>query len=308
MNALQVNSFSKKYGVKKVIDNVSFTVEENEVVGIIGHNGVGKTTLIETILGLRKKYEGEIKIFDRNIKSNTRKLKYQVGAQLQECVINKAMRVYECIQLQAAAFGVEVDVDQQLAVFDLSQKKKSRFSDLSGGQQQRLFILLSNIHDPKILFFDEITTGLDPEARRTVYKYILNLKKQGKTIILSTHIMEELNILCDRVIILARGKIAKDAAPASLVEELEYRYIATFHSNLSSAELNSLLSDFPEDMQLSKSDIADDQYELKITDIKVKEKLDDFIGKHSNSLSDLTIRETCMDDVFDEYCGKNRRN
>ncbi len=201
---LEVKHVSKSYGNVKVLDDISFSVKENEVIGLIGHNGAGKTTLMESILGLRKGYEGTITLFGRQMTEHPKQLKRMIGAQLQESELNSQLKVYEAVEFQSAAFGLKVDADQYLKDFELTEHKYKKFSKLSGGLKQRLFILLSIVHSPSLIFYDELTTGIDPEARKGMYKYIKNLKNSGKTVFLSTHIMEETQIMCDRVMMLKK--------------------------------------------------------------------------------------------------------
>lgn len=303
MNALQVDSFRKRYGKRVILDDLSFTVQDNETVGIIGHNGVGKTTLIESIIGLRSGYGGKIRIYDQDIKTHAKAVKFMVGAQLQECVINKAMRVYECVQMQAAAFGLKVDVNEQLKQFGLAEKKHAKFGNLSGGQQQRLFVLLSNIHNPKMLFFDEITTGLDPQARREVYKFIIDLKKQGKTVFFSTHIMDELSLLCDRVIILKNKKIFRNTKPDKLMDELPFKYVSTFNTDETISQVSNFLTQNEIVFTIKSSSVTERQYEVYLADDVSKEKMASVMDKQEQ-YTDFDIRKRNMDDVFKEFCTK----
>ena len=304
MGALKVESFYKKYGRRAILDHISFTVEENEVIGIIGQNGAGKTTLIESILGLRSGYDGKIKIYGQDIKDNPKRMKYLVGAQLQNCVINKSMRVNECIDLQAAIFKIQVNMDQRLEEFNLLEKKRAKIKELSGGQLQRLFALLSNLHNPKILFFDELTTGLDPEARNGVYKFILNLRKQGTTIFMSTHFMEELNLLCDRVIILKNKKIVQNSTPRNLVGNLDFQHILSYTSDNTLESINKIFAEQGIDVNPYSTEIRVNQYEVKIANEEKKQTVKSLVEQRTDVFENVSFREASMDDVYNKYCIK----
>ena len=227
MEAVKVEKLEKFYGNFHALKDINLQVQEGEVFGIIGPNGSGKTTLLECILGLRPFNEGSIHVKDIDVAKEHKKLVYEIGAQLQESELSKSIKVKEAVQLQASLFRVKADVNSLLECFGLEKKKNVYFSNLSGGQKQKLFILLAQLHNPSVLVFDELSTGLDPIARSSMWKEILKLKKQGKTVLISTHYMEEASYICDRLIMLKNGHIISCGTPADLISELPFRYIAS---------------------------------------------------------------------------------
>lgn len=304
MVVLEVDHMNKNYGKNHVLKDISFSIKENEVVGLIGHNGAGKTTLIESILGLRKGYSGNIKILGKTMEKSSRELKCHIGVQLQDSAINGMMKVYECIEFQAAAFGVEVDVDELLERFDLQKHKKKYFSKLSGGMQQRLFILLSIVHNPSLLFYDELTTGLDPEARRGIYKYIKGLKKSGKTVFLSTHFMDETQIMCDRVIMLQNGKIIKDDTPQNLVNALDYKYVLSFESHYEPKKMLNYFNNIKNVPEILQENFSDLRYIMKIPTASQQDEIRKIMEANPEVFYSLNIRHATMSDVYDEnYSG-----
>lgn len=205
MNVVEVNHVSKSYGTRKVVDDITFSVKEGECLGILGHNGAGKSTLVESILGL-KKFEGEITLkgFDMSVRKP--QLFQNVGAQLQQSAFQDKIKVIEACKERAVLYDKEINIIEKLREFNLESFQNKEVESLSGGEKQRLSIMLASLHDPDILFLDELTTGLDAVARREVWKYLSNLKKKGKSIILTSHFMDEVEALCDRVLILEQGK------------------------------------------------------------------------------------------------------
>lgn len=227
MEAVKVENLEKFYGDLHALKDINMEVHEGEIFGIIGPNGSGKTTLLECILGLRPFNKGFIHVNDIDVTREHKKLVYEIGAQLQECTLSKSIKVKEAVHMQAALFHVKVDVVKLLEHFGLEKKMNTYFSNLSGGQKQKLFILLAQLHNPSILVFDELSTGLDPIARSSMWKDILELKKQGKTILISTHYMEEASYICDRLIMLKNGNIISYGTPTELIAQLPFRYIAS---------------------------------------------------------------------------------
>lgn len=237
MKKIIVRNAQKSYNGLKALDNISFEIFEREIFGILGPNGAGKTTLIESILGLRKLDYGTAQVFGLNAFSNHQEFVRLVGAQLQEAEMSPIIKVKEAVRLQAGIFGCVINVDEKLNEFDLAQKANSYFSKLSGGEKQKLFILLASIHNPEILFFDELSTGLDPISRRETWNKVLQLKEDGKTVILSTHLMEEAEYICDRVALINQGKIIGIGKTGELIKTLPFSNIIEFESNSSINEI-----------------------------------------------------------------------
>lgn len=218
---VEVQEVKKVYKDLKAVDGVSFHVLEGEIFGILGPNGAGKTTTIEMMEGLRDLDAGEIYIDGKSITKERKKVLPIIGIQLQSTSLFDLLTVEEILKLYASFYTRTLPVDEILNEMKLLEKKKSSIKSLSGGQKQRVAIGLAMIHDPKVIFLDEPTTGLDPQARRSLWEIILNLKRQGKTVILSTHYMEEADVLCDRLAIMDHGKIIALDTPAELIASLQ---------------------------------------------------------------------------------------
>ena len=214
---VEVKALGKRYGALAAVDGVSFNVEEGEIFGVLGPNGAGKTTTVEIIEGLRKPDSGEVKVCGIDALREPERIKELIGVQLQTTSLYDQIRVEEAIDLFGGYYRKAVPTATLLEEVSLADKKDSYVSKLSGGQKQRLALALALVNDPDVLFLDEPTTGLDPQARRNVWSIITNLKKKGKTVILTTHYMEEAEELCQRVAIMDHGKIIALDAPSALV-------------------------------------------------------------------------------------------
>ncbi|KUK20307.1 ABC transporter ATP-binding protein, partial [Pseudothermotoga lettingae] len=223
MKAIIVKNLKKYYGAVKAVDDISFDVNQGEVVALLGPNGAGKTTTIEILEGLRKKDSGEIYYFDRKVDHIDKEIKKRIGVQLQKTAFFEYLTVQETVELFAGLYDMKVDkktLKNLVELVSLGEKAKSRVKNLSGGQLQRLALITALVNEPEIIFLDEPTTGLDPQARRYVWQIIETLKKQGKTILLTTHYMEEAERLADRVLIMDHGKIIASGTVWQLVESL----------------------------------------------------------------------------------------
>ncbi len=199
------------------MDEVSFDVQPGEIFGLIGPNGAGKTTTMECVEGLRTPDRGAITVLGLNPARDIYALQERIGVQLQEAQLQKRMKVREAVGLWAALYRKPLDGDRLIEQLGLSEKRNAWFMTLSGGQKQRLFIALALINDPELVFLDELTTGLDPQARRAIWDLVRGIRQRGKTVFLTTHLMEEAERLCDRVAIIDRGRIVDIGTPAELV-------------------------------------------------------------------------------------------
>ena len=217
MPVIRVSSIRKTYGRTVAIDDVSFDVEEGEIFGLIGPNGAGKTTTMECVEGLRRPDRGTISVLSLDPIRDARTLQQKVGVQLQQAQLQKRIKVREAIGLWASLYPRPVDGDALLERLGLADKRHAWFMMLSGGQKQRLFIALALIHDPDVVLLDELTTGLDPQARRAIWELVREIRTRGKTVLLTTHLMEEAERLCDRVAIVERGRVIDIGTPSGLV-------------------------------------------------------------------------------------------
>ena len=232
---VEVKNLVKTYNGVTAVDNLSFEIYENEIFGMVGPNGAGKTTTIECVEGLRNKDSGEIKILGLNNPETDGDLKTKIGIQLQESSLPERIKVREAMEMFSSLYPRTIDWKDLLAKLNLTEKVNSYFRELSGGQKQRLFIALALINDPELLFLDELSTGLDPQARHTMWDLIRDIRNEGKTIFMTTHYMEEAERLCDRVAIIDRGKIVALDTPQNLVQSLGQEMRVIF----------SLENDFP---------------------------------------------------------------
>lgn len=206
MEAIVVKNLTKKYGKQIAVDNLSFCVKKGEVFGLLGANGAGKSSSIECILGTKKMDSGEISILGMNPQKERTKVYEKVGVQFQESKYQNLIKVEELCENTAVLYHDARDYAELLTAFGIADKKKTYVKDLSGGERQRLFIVLALIPNPELVFLDELTTGLDARARRDVWKILERLKEQGLSILLTSHFMDEVEALCDEILILKKGK------------------------------------------------------------------------------------------------------
>jgi ABC-2 type transport system ATP-binding protein len=214
---IHVASIRKTYGRTVAVDEVSFEVQPGEIFGLIGPNGAGKTTTMECVEGLRTPDRGAISVLGLDPTRDVYPLQERIGVQLQEAQLQKRIKVREAVALWASLYRKPVNGDRLLEQLGLSDKRDAWFMTLSGGQKQRLFIALALINDPELVFLDELTTGLDPQARRAIWELVRGIRQRGKTVFLTTHLMEEAERLCDRVAIIDHGRIIDIGSPAELI-------------------------------------------------------------------------------------------
>jgi ABC-2 type transport system ATP-binding protein len=227
MTAIEVERLRKQYGAKVAVDDVSFTVAEGEIFGLLGRNGAGKSTTVDCLAGLRAPDRGRIRVAGLDPRRDQRELRHLLGVQLQESALPYKLTVAEAMRLYASFYRNPADIAGLLDMLDLTEKRDTRYRKLSGGQKQRLSIALALIGRPRIAILDELTTGLDPVARRDTWVLIDDIRKQGVTIMLVTHFMTEAERLCDRVAILEAGRVAAIGTPAELARPtLEDTFVA----------------------------------------------------------------------------------
>ncbi len=241
---IEVENLRKTYGSVIAVDEISFEVYEGEIFGMVGPNGAGKTTTVECVEGLRKTDKGEIKILGLDPQKEGYSLRQRIGVQLQETALQDHLKVWEALDLFASFYSQPVDWQTLLEKMNLAEKRNAAFNKLSGGQKQRLFIALSLINNPELVFFDELTTGLDPQARRNMWDLVRDIREQGKTVVLTTHFMEEAERLCDRVAIVDQGRIVALDTPENLIRNLgaENRVVFTSNGEFKTEKLKELPS------------------------------------------------------------------
>jgi ABC-2 type transport system ATP-binding protein len=212
---IEVRGLTKRYGAHLAVDGVGFTVSEGEIFGILGVNGAGKTTTVECLQGLRRPDSGHMRVLDLDPRTAGSRLRTLVGSQLQASALPDRLRVDEAVRLFGD--GDRPSADRLLDTWDLTALRRASFASLSGGQRQRLFIALALLNDPRVVFFDELTQGLDPLARSDVWEAIGDVRDRGATVVLVTHFMDEAEALCDRVAVMRRGRIVDMGSPADLI-------------------------------------------------------------------------------------------
>ena len=217
---IHVSSIRKTYGKTIAVEDVSFDVNDGEIFGLIGPNGAGKTTTMECVEGIRRPNSGSITVLGLDPIRDVYELQERIGVQLQQAQLQKRIKVWEAMQLWASLYRKPITLgDQLLDQLGLVDKRDAWFMTLSGGQKQRLFIALALINDPEVVFLDELTTGLDPQARRRIWDLVRDIRARGKTVFLTTHLMEEAERLCDRVAIMDHGRIIDIDQPQRLVDK-----------------------------------------------------------------------------------------
>ena len=219
-NIVQVEGLHKAYGATVAVEDITFDVREGEIFGMVGPNGAGKTTTIECLEGLRKPDAGTVRVLGVDPQRESQTLRERTGMQLQQSNLPDRMKVWEALDLYASFYPKAADWKELLVQLGLEEKRNASFSKLSGGQKQRLFIALALLPDPQLVFLDELTTGLDPQARHAIWDLVRDVRSKGKTVLLTTHFMEEAERLCDRVAILDHGRIVALDTPAALIRAL----------------------------------------------------------------------------------------
>jgi len=216
---ISVSHLGKRYGRVVAVDDVSLEVLEGEIFGLIGPNGAGKTTTMECVQGNRVADKGKISVLGLDPRRDGNALRQRIGVQHQEAHLQKRIKVWEAVDLWRSLYTRVVDTDALLARLGLESKRNAWFMTLSGGQKQRLFIALALIHEPEVVFLDELTTGLDPQARRAIWGLVTGIRDRGTTVFLTTHLMEEAERLCDRVAIIEHGSLIEVGTPDDLVQK-----------------------------------------------------------------------------------------
>ncbi|MET9712930.1 ABC transporter ATP-binding protein [Nocardiopsis alba] len=228
MAIIEVTDLGKRYDERVILDRVSFCVEEGEIFGILGPNGAGKTTTVECLEGLRRPDTGAVRVLGRDPRSQGKELREHIGVQLQHTRLPENIKVWEALDLYASFYDTPRDQWELLERWGLADQRNARFGKLSGGQQQRLFIALALVGDPRIAFLDELTTGLDPQARRATWDLVERVRAEGVTVVLVSHFMDEVEELCDRVAVLDQGRVVALNSPEGLIDEADTEYRMSF--------------------------------------------------------------------------------
>ncbi|MFJ7726325.1 ABC transporter ATP-binding protein [Neobacillus sp. NPDC097160] len=300
---IQVMNLVKKYGDFTAVKGIEFQVQKGEVFGLLGPNGAGKTTALEMLVGLRKPDQGTAMVGGFDITREIKKVKEVIGVQLQSTSIFDLLTVEEILHLYASFYPKQVSISSLIEEMLLADKRKSRIKSLSGGQKQRLAIALALVHDPWIIFLDEPTTGLDPQARRTLWDIILLLRKKGKTIVLTTHYMDEAHVLCDRIAIMNQGELIALDTPSRLVKNLQSDSAVEFRFENESTGV--VLHEIEGVKQVRKQK---DVYVLYTDDLQITLiSLIQMAADQQLKLADLQTRTATLEDVFLHMTGRRLR-
>lgn len=229
---ISVEGLHKAYGETVAVDDISFAVMEGEIFGLLGPNGAGKTTTVECLQGLRYPNRGMMRVLGLDPVTEVRQLRMRIGSQLQESALPDRLKVWEALELFSAMSPGAAHWPTLLEQWGLADKRDATFSSLSGGQQQRLFIALALVNQPKLVFLDEMTTGLDPAGRREAWKLIQQVRERGTTVVLVTHFMDEAETLCDRVAVVNHGRIEDMDTPQALISRHAGQVIVRFSADL----------------------------------------------------------------------------
>ncbi len=241
---IEVQNLHKTYADTVAVDDISFTVQEGEIFGILGPNGAGKTTTVECIEGLRRPDGGRINVLGLDPQRDRAELTQRLGVQLQDSQLPARLRVAEALDLYSSFYRTPADWRELMDVLGLGDKRNTRFAKLSGGQKQRLSIALALVGSPHVAVLDELTTGLDPQARRDTWDLIEGVRDRGVTIVLVSHFMEEAERLCDRVALIDKGRVVVVDTPAALAEKVDAEQRIQFHPSVPFED--SLLTSLPE--------------------------------------------------------------
>jgi len=301
--AIQVEHLVKRYRDVSAVDDVSFSVVAGEVFGLLGPNGAGKTTTTEIIAGLRLADSGTVHVLGLDAQRHIDAIKQRIGVQLQTTALYQKLTVREIIALFGSFFAHSLPPDEVIGLVALQEKATTRSKLLSGGQRQRLAVAIALVNDPELVFLDEPTSGLDPQARRRMWDVIANLRGRGRTVLLTTHAMEEAERLCDRVAVMDHGKIIASGTPQELIRE-HFKYTAIVFPTpptIAQDELRALPL------------VADVRVENGTTTLyssnvaQTIEALSRVAVAHGDGLSGLTVRQATLEDVFLHLTGRRIR-
>jgi ABC-2 type transport system ATP-binding protein len=304
-NPIQVEALTKSYGSFPAVKGIDFEVRAGEVFGMLGPNGAGKTTTVEILEGLRTRSGGRVSVLGCDPEVQTRQLKDRVGVCLQANNLQEKLKVCEAMELFAAFYTRTVDSTQLLKRLQLWEKRDTAYAKLSGGQKQRLALALALLNDPQVLFLDEPSAGLDPQARLEIHELVLALRREQRTILMTTHYIEEAEKLCDRVAIVDEGRIVAIGTP----REIQERALA--HSTIE-VELATPLGDLALPHWPLADQVAVDERRMKIfvttgRPARIVVDMVMWLDEKGVELSDIHIKRPSLEDAFIELTGKSLR-
>jgi ABC-2 type transport system ATP-binding protein len=292
MNVIEVTDLVKRYDDQVAVDHISFSVEEGEIFGILGPNGAGKTTTVESIAGLRTADAGSIRVLGLDPRADRAALREQVGVQLQESELPEQIKVWEALDLFASFYEKPADWRALIDDLGLTDKAGTVYKNLSGGQKQRLSIALALVGNPRIAILDELTTGLDPQARRETWQLIESVRDRGVTVVLVTHFMEEAERLADRVALIDAGRIVALDTPSGIVSKVDAEQRLRFRP--SAPFDDRLLTDLPEVRSLERTGPS-----VTVTGTgNLIHVVTAVLARHQIVAMDLRIEQATLDDAF----------
>jgi ABC-2 type transport system ATP-binding protein len=302
--SINVEGLVKRYGTVEAVRGISFAVQPGEIVGLLGPNGAGKTTALECIIGLRRADGGNIQVCGIDARRDANAMREKIGVQLQATALPEQIRVREALHLFASFYQRSVPIADLIERFSLQEKIDSTFNTLSGGQRQRLAMALAVINEPQVLFLDEPTAAMDPQARRELHRVIHDMRASGRSVLITTHHIDEAELLCDRVAIIDHGQIIAHDTPAALVAKAKAasRILCTSDKALNLAALQALPG--ASDAQVDGVTVTISSTAINQTVIALVHHLD-AVGA---SLIDLQIRKPSLEDVFIELTGRRLRD
>ncbi|WP_116201707.1 ABC transporter ATP-binding protein [Amycolatopsis circi] len=299
MAIIEVDSLVKRYGGQAVVNGVSFAVEPGEIFGILGPNGAGKTTTVECVEGLRKPDGGAIRVCGLDPQRDDGELRQVLGGQLQESELPDKLKVGEALQLYSSFYRDPADWRELAEILTLDGKLGTQFRRLSGGQKQRLSIALALLGNPKVAVLDELTTGLDPQARRDVWALVERIRARGVTILLVTHFMEEAERLCDRMAIIDAGQVVAVDSPAGLVSRIDDRQRIRFR--VPGPLDDAVLTGLPEVAAVERAGS-----QLVVTGTgNLLLAVTAALARHQLTVADLRVDQTTLDDAFVALTGRS---
>jgi ABC-2 type transport system ATP-binding protein len=300
---IEVCNLRKRYGDTLAADGVTFDIASGEIFGLLGPNGAGKTTTVECILGLRQPDSGRITVLGMEHGARSPQIRARIGAQLQTTGLYPRLTVRELVELFARLFPKARPADEVIELVGLQEKAKTPSKDLSGGQRQRLAVALALVNDPDLIFLDEPTTGLDPQARRAVWEVVRDLRRAGKTVLLTTHYMDEAEQLCDRVAVMDHGQIIALDTPEALINQ---------HFQETAIEFVAL-SEPPRDRLAGLPGVTQVVFEnghptLYSTDVpRTMAGMFELVASGVLAFRDMTVRQATLEDVFLKLTGRRIR-
>jgi ABC-2 type transport system ATP-binding protein len=303
MNAIRVDGLVKTYGPNRAVDGISFEVEKGEIFGLLGPNGAGKTTTVEILEGLRDADSGAVEVFGHDVRRSPGKVKHEIGVALQTTTLMQNLTSWEILDLFGSFYQRSVSPDVLLKKMGLEEKRNSQVKTLSGGQQQRLSVALALVNSPQLVFLDEPTTGLDPQARRGLWEVIVEMRKEGLTVLLTTHYMEEAEQICDRIAIMDHGKVLAMDTPSRLVKaQFTERAIQFQKPEGTSAD------DFATLPSVLRA--AEEDGDVVLYSDQVQRTLGALLDKADGQkieLDDVHVRRATLEDVFIKLTGRRIR-